>query len=176
VSDPTEKAAGVLEPIFTVALVPFAAFYIWQAMQVTEPPRNIIVGPRTFPLLIGALMLVVSAVLAVRQLRVAAGYAGRRTGPVSGGVPLEDEEMPIRDWTAVGLVLAALLGLFIVFEPLGFVAAISAFVFGLATFFAPRQWLLNLTVALIFSVSFFYLFTTVLGIPLPRGVFELLTD
>ncbi len=106
VRDPTEKAASVLEPIFTVALVPFAAFYIWQAMQVTEPPRNIIVGPRTFPLLIGAFMLVVSAVLAVRQLRAAVGYAGRRTGPVSGGVPLEDEEMPIRDWTAVGLVLS----------------------------------------------------------------------
>ena len=167
------RGASILEDVLAALLVPFSAFYIWQGMQVTEPPRNIIVGPRTFPVLIGLLMLAVSSILVWRRVRLHLGGASRRKLHESMAVPSEDEELPIRDWPAVWLVLGSLLALFVLFETLGFVAGISLFIFGLSTVFAPRSWPLNLAVALGFSLLFFYLFTSVLGIPLPAGVFEL---
>lgn len=165
---------SVLEDVLSALLVPFSIFYIWQGMQVTEPPRNIVVGPRTFPVLIGVFMLAVSAVLAWRQIRLRLGAASLRKEQEGMAVPLEDEGLPIQDWPAVWLVLGSLLVLIVLFEALGFVVGISFFIFGLSTVFAPRHWPLNLAVALGFSLLFFYLFTIVLGIPLPKGVLQLL--
>jgi putative tricarboxylic transport membrane protein len=173
VSDETgQRGTSILEDILAALLVPFSMFYIWQGMQVTEPPRNIIVGPRTFPVLIGVFMLAVSAILVWRRIRLRLGAASLREAHETLAVPAEDEELPIRDWPAVWLVLGSLLALFVLFETLGFVAGISIFIFGLSTVFAPRHWPVNLAVALGFSLLFFYLFTNVLGIPLPLGVFD----
>jgi putative tricarboxylic transport membrane protein len=167
------RGTSVLENVLAALLVPFSIFYIWQGMQVTEPPRNIIVGPRTFPVLIGVFMLSVSALLAWRRIRMHVGSALLGKGQETAAVPLEDEELLIKDWPAVWLVLGSLLALVVLFETLGFVAGNSLFIFGLSTVFAPRHWLMNLAVALGFSLSFFYLFTNVLGIPLPTGVLQL---
>jgi putative tricarboxylic transport membrane protein len=168
------RGTSILEDILAALLVPFSIFYIWQGMQVTEPPRNIIVGPRTFPVLIGVFMLAVSTILVWRRIRAHLGAASLRKEQEMLAVPLEDEELLIRDWPAVWLVLGSLLVLIVLFETLGFVAGISLFIFGLSTAFAPRHWPVNLAVALGFSLLFFYLFTNVLGIPLPRGILELL--
>ena len=167
------RGTSILEGVLTASLVPFSIFYIWQGMQVTEPPRNIVVGPRTFPVLIGLFMLAVSTMLVWRRIRSYLGSASLRKAQETMAVPLENEELPIRDWPAVWLVLGSLLALVVLFETLGFVAGISLFIFGLSTVFAPRNWLVHLAVALGFSLLFYYLFTNILGIPLPKGILEL---
>lgn len=166
--------AGIVETAFTIALVLFSIFYIWQSTTVTEPPRTIIVGPRTFPLLVGCMMLILSAALLWQRLRRGgARHAGETPEAESIVVPLDEDETSISDWPAVWSVLGFLAALFLLLEPLGFVLSISMFLFGLSTLFAPRQWLLNLVTGIAFSLLFYYLFTRVLGIPLPNGILAL---
>lgn len=163
--------AGKVETVFTVLLPIFSMFFIWQATQVSEPPLNIFVGPRTFPLLIGWMMLAVSVVLVWQRMRtVAAEASAAAPDPQLGLVPLEADETSISDWPAVWSVLGSLLILFLLLEPLGFVTALALFLFGLSTLFGPRRWLLNLVISVAFSTLFYYLFTRVLEIPLPNGV------
>lgn len=165
----SEARAGVpsAETLFTLALVLFSLFFIYEATQINDPPRNVSVGPRTFPLIVGLAMLVVSARLAFRQLRAARSGSADAS---DGVVPLEDEEIAIADWPAVAVVLVCLLGLAVLFEPLGFILAMSLFVFGLATWFQPRRWPRNLIVAVLFSGCFFYIFNDLLEVGLPLGV------
>src|SRR3546814_890506 len=85
-------------------------------------------------------------------------------------VPGDDDEVSISDWAAVVVVLSTLLMLFLVLETLGFVAALSLFLFGLSTFFTPRLWGRNLVVAVLFAVTFYALFTYGLRIVLPNGI------
>lgn len=172
---PVLRKEGVVarrvETAFTVLLPILSMLFIWQATQVSEPPRNIVVGPRTFPLLIGWMMLAVSGVLVwQRMCALAAEARAAASDPQVGVVPLEEDETSISDWPAVWSVLGSLLALFLLLEPLGFVAALALFLFGLSTFFGPRRWLLNLVISLAFSSLFYYLFTQVLGIPLPNGI------
>lgn len=162
--------AGKVETAFTVLLPIFSMFFIWQATEVSEPPRNIVVGPRTFPLLIGCMMLAVSVVLVWQRLRARAAEAAATPDPQLGLVPPEEDETSISDWPAVWSVLGSLLALFLLLEPLGFVTALALFLFGLSTLFGPRRWLLNLVISVAFSTFFYYLFTRVLEIPLPNGV------
>ena len=160
--------ARIVETGFTVLLIPFSLFYLWQSTEVPEPPRNIVVGPRTFPMIVGGLMLGVSAMLVWRRLRAAASMSAA-VDPEPAAVPIDDEGT-ISDWPAVWTVLGSLLALFVLLEPLGFVTAFSIFIFGLSTLFSPGRWLVNLVVSLAFSVSFFFLFTRILEIPLPNGL------
>jgi putative tricarboxylic transport membrane protein len=176
---PTHEAKGAVarkvETAFTLLLPIFSIVFIWQATQVSEPPRNISVGPRTFPLLIGCMMLAVSAVLVWQHFRMRLSEAHATASNIEMAVvPLEEDDTKVSDWPAVWGVLGALLALFVLLEPLGFVVALALFLFGLSTFFGPQRWLLNLVTAVTFSASFYYLFTRILDIPLPNGVLKFL--
>jgi putative tricarboxylic transport membrane protein len=163
--------AEKVETAFTLLLLIFSVFFIWQATEVSEPPRNIVVGPRTFPLLIGGMMLAISVVLLWQRMCARSSKApGAASEPQLGVVPLEQDETSISDWPAVWSVLGSLLALFLLLETLGFVAALTLFLFCLSTLFAPCRWLLNLGISIGFSTVFYYLFTRILDIPLPNGV------
>lgn len=167
--------AGIVETAFPVLLLLFSMFFIWESYQISEPPRNVAVGPRTFPLLVGWIMLPVSLGLVWQRLRpIVARIFGIASASDMTVVPLDDDEISISDWPAVWSVIGALLALFLLLERLGFIVAISLFLFGLSTLFGPRRWLLNLIVSLAFSCFFYYLFTRVLEIPLPNGVLSFL--
>src|SRR3546814_11632853 len=75
-----------------------AIWFIWQATNVPEPPRNIVVGPQTFPILAGLLMLAVSVPLLLQRLRVHR-RACRQPGETEEHlfVPGDDDEVSIRD-------------------------------------------------------------------------------
>jgi putative tricarboxylic transport membrane protein len=158
--------ARAVEVVFTVSLLVISGAYLWLTTDVPDPPRNVAIGPRSFPYAVGLLMLVAAAGLAWQVL--GAARTGRPSAD-SPAVPLDDDEDSITDWPAVWVVLGALLLLFMLIEPLGFVPAMTAFLFGLATFFAPSRWKGNIAMALGFSLIFYLLFTDVLGIALPSG-------
>jgi putative tricarboxylic transport membrane protein len=162
--------AALLQTGFLILLVAFSAFYLWQTQYVPDPPRNILIGPRTFPRLIGGLMLLVSLLLLWRHLRPSA-----KADAEGLGIPSDAEgegEVTISDWPAVWAVLASLVALSFLLVPLGFTTTIALTLFGLSTFFAPKHWLRNLIVAVTFSVTVYLLFTLLLGIPLPNGILE----
>jgi putative tricarboxylic transport membrane protein len=164
---PAERRPPALhgEAAFTLVLIALAACMIWQSTLVTEPPSNTVVGPRVFPLVIGWSMLAVALLIGWQNMRARLGRAA-----ASAFVPQEDEDTAISDWRGVWAVLASLLLLCVLLEPLGFVTSIAVFLFGLSTFFAPRRWRVNAATALPFAVFFYWLFTRVLEIPLPNGI------
>ncbi len=160
-----------VETAFAFFFVVFSILFIWQSTLIPEPPRNISVGSGTFPIIVGAIMLGVSLMLAWKRLQdVAPGLFGRSSGEIPA-VPMEDDDdTGIRDWPAVWVVLGSFLALIVVLEPLGFVLTFALFLFGLSTFFSPSHWLRNLVTGICFSLFFYYLFTQVLLQPLPNGV------
>jgi putative tricarboxylic transport membrane protein len=162
---------AIAELAFALVLPVFSLLYIWQATKLPDPPgSNILIGPRTFPLLIGELMLVASLFLLWQQLRPGRSGPPQEVDIIAAAAAEEEEEMAIRDWPGVFVVLGAMLFLCLTLEPLGFVATMTLAIFVLATFFAPRSWLLNLVVAVCFGVGSYLLFTEILQIPLPNGV------
>jgi putative tricarboxylic transport membrane protein len=171
-----DRIDGHVETAFAVFMLLFSIVFIWQSMLIPEPPRNISVGPRTLPLIVGWLMLGVSALLVWRRLREVAPrlFPGAKSEAIEL-VPLEEEEeTAISDWPAVWMVLAAFLAMITLLEPLGFVVTFTLFLFGLASFFGPRHWLRNLIVGACFSLFFYYMFTQILMTPLPNGILSFL--
>jgi putative tricarboxylic transport membrane protein len=158
-----------LEIAFAVALILFSVGFIWQATLVREPFTTMVVGPRTFPLMVGVAMLAVSAVLLWRRVRDKSVAAGGQEDDAAV-VPLDDDEVTIGDWPAVWWVLGAILAMFVFLVPLGFIPTVTLFLAGLSTLFSPRHWLRNVIVAVVFSCFFFFIFAWVLGIPLPKGI------
>ena len=162
--------AALVEITFSAALVFFSGFFIWQATLVNQPPTTLVVGPRTFPMIVGAIMLVMTVIVLARCMRNAYGRQSASAIEESSAVPLEEDETTISDWPAVWSVLGSLLAFFIFLEPFGFIPATTLFLFGLSSLLAPKQWLRNLVVATTFSTFFFFVFAWFLGIPLPKGL------
>jgi len=153
-----ENPARVALSLFLVLV---SAFFLWQSTFVPDPPRNVGVGPRTFPFLISGAMLLASLYVLFRECLSARGIA-----------LVEEEEAPpeVSDWQAVWAALIAIVILIGVIEYLGFILSLTAFLGGLATFFAPDRWRRNFIVGVCFSLFFYFLFTWALMLPLPNGI------
>jgi putative tricarboxylic transport membrane protein len=150
--------------VITLLLPVFSLVYLWQSYLL--PSGNVLIGARTFPLLVGGIMLVVSLILIWQQFRLAA----------SGEAAVDDEididQNAATDWPATLVVVGTILAFIAAFEPLGFVIAVALFLFGLSTFFSPKQWITNLVVAVGFALGAYVLFTQGLSIQLPNGPLE----
>ncbi len=162
-------AAGWGEIAFQLGLVLLSVFFLWQTTNINEPPTSLVVGPRTFPFIVGLVMLAASVVLLWRTVR-REETAETDAGEADAAVPLEDDETQISDPKGAWVVVIALIAMFVLLVPLGFIVTTTLFLFGLSTFYSPRLWLANGIVAIVFSVFFFFIFAWVLGIPLPRGI------
>ena len=153
-----------------VVLPAFAVFYLWQALTIPLPARTLVVSPRGFPTLIGTLMVLVTvaiAVLEIRKLRRAA-----RAQQAWWKVPDEADEDTdrITSWRDAWVSLGALVVYVVVMPEAGFLVSTPLFLGGLATYFAPRSWLRNVIVAVLFSVMVHLVFNELLGVRLPTGL------
>jgi putative tricarboxylic transport membrane protein len=159
--------------VITLLLPVFSLLYLWQSYLL--PSGNVLIGARTFPLMTGGLMLIVSLILVWQQFRPAAASVADET---AAGPALDVEEgegeATIEDWPATLVVILAVLAFIVAFEPLGFVIAITLFLFALSTFFSPERWVTNLIVAVCFAFGAYFLFTKGLSVQLPNGPLEAL--
>jgi putative tricarboxylic transport membrane protein len=157
--------------VITLLLPVFSLWYLWQSYLL--PSGNVLIGARTFPLLTGGLMLIVSLVLVWQQFRPAAATAGdKKTAGPALDVEEGEGEITVEDWPATLVVIGAVLAFIVAFEPLGFVIAITLFLFGLSSFFSPQRWGVNLIVAVCFALGAYVLFTQGLSVQLPNGPLE----
>jgi putative tricarboxylic transport membrane protein len=122
-----------------------------------------VVGPRTVPVLVGAMLVVCAAFLAVDVLR-----GGR--GEAEGG---EDVDLARPgDWRTVALLVAAFLANVVLIEPVGWCSPVRC-----CSGAPPSRWAAaatSATRAVSFALSFgtYYLFAAGLGIGLPAGVLQ----
>lgn len=121
------------------------------------------VGPKMFPIVIGVVLIVLAAILAVAIPRGSVGEAdaGEDVDPTIPG-----------DWRTVGLLVALFVGLILLVNPLGWVIASTLFFAGAATILGSRHYIRNVAVGLVLALVSFYGFYSGLGIPLPAGVLD----
>lgn len=152
--------------------------YLWQALIIDMPGRVLVVSPRAFPTFVGVLMVAVSLVVAAKELQSGMRLADA-TAPVAadpsdrlelGGDEEEPDEDAITSWRDLAVVLVAFLLYVVLFEPVGFLLTTLAFLLVLSSYFAPRRWLRNAVVCVLFTFATAYVFAGLLAVDLPAGL------
>lgn len=119
------------------------------------------VGPAAIPLVVGALLLVVSIFLALDIRR------GGRGEPEGG----EDVELGGRsDWRTIAILVAAFAFNALTIESLGWAISGAVLFWGCAFALGSRHYVRDAVIALVLSVGTWYLFVLGLGVSLPVGV------
>jgi len=119
------------------------------------------VGPAAVPLVVGALLVVVGAALAVDVKR------GGRGEPEGG----EDVELTGgSDWRTIAMLTAAFLANALLIESLGWVISGAILFWGSAFALGSRHYVRDAVIAFALSIGSFYLFALGLGIVLPPGI------
>lgn len=140
-----DRFAAVLVFIISALYVRFA---------VTFQPRffrSEALGPATFPLMIGGMMLLLSTALFIQSFRAAPGPAAGWAG-IAGALGL---------W-------AMLLGYALLFDSAGFILSTAAFLLGGLFLLGVRPWWKAVLYAAIFTAATWYIFS-ILDVRLPRG-------
>ncbi|MEU3855639.1 tripartite tricarboxylate transporter TctB family protein [Streptomyces sp. NPDC029554] len=118
------------------------------------------VGPRTVPIVVGAGLLLIAALLAVDVLR-----GGR--GQAEGGEDIDLSEPA--DWRTVLLLTGVFLGSAVLIEPLGFPVAGALLFWGAAFALGSRRVDRDPLIAAGLSLVTYTVFNNLLGVPLPGG-------
>ncbi|MDQ0746538.1 putative tricarboxylic transport membrane protein [Streptomyces africanus] len=118
------------------------------------------VGPKTVPVVVGAGLLVIAALLAVDVLR-----GGR--GQAEGGEDIDLSEPA--DWRTVLLLAGVFLGSAVLIEPLGFPVAGALLFWGAAFALGSRRIDRDPLIAAGLSLVTYVVFNDLLGVPLPGG-------
>jgi putative tricarboxylic transport membrane protein len=118
------------------------------------------VGPKTVPVVVGAGLLVIAALLAVDVLR-----GGR--GQAEGGEDVDLSEPA--DWRTVSLLAGVFLGAAVLIEPLGFPVAGALLFWGAAFALGSRRTDRDPLIAAGLSLLTYVVFNNLLGVPLPGG-------
>jgi putative tricarboxylic transport membrane protein len=119
------------------------------------------VGPAAVPLVVGGLLVVVGAFLAVDVAR------GGRGEPEGG----EDVELAGgTDWRTIAMLAAAFVANALLIESLGWVFSGAILFWGSAFALGSRHYVRDALIAFALSIGSWYLFALGLGIVLPPGV------
>jgi hypothetical protein len=147
-----EPAIMTTDRLSGIALVLFASLVIWQSRSLPlgtlrQP------GPAYIPLLLALLLLVFAVLLIVS--------GGRRTRPLSA--------VNWTEWRHATAILAASLFSVLGLERLGYRLTLLLLLGFLLGVVEKRGWILSLAFAFTLSFGSFFLFYTVLRVPLPEG-------
>jgi putative tricarboxylic transport membrane protein len=132
--------------------------YLWVAIFMEEVTIGDPLGPKAFPIILGALMTALGFSLLIRPVGV--------SQPRSFGRAV-----------ACPAVLAVLLGAYsFSIEWIGYPVATFLFLLVASRLLGEKSWMAGLVIPLAISLGVFGLFTRVLDIPLPLGFIEKLLE
>ncbi|WP_171107908.1 tripartite tricarboxylate transporter TctB family protein [Streptomyces sp. Z423-1] len=118
------------------------------------------VGPKTVPLVVGAGLLLIAALLAADVLR-----GGRGQAETGEDIDLSEPA----DWRTVLLLAGVFLGAAVLIEPLGFPIAGALLFWGAAFSLGSRRPDRDPLIAAVLSLVTYAVFNNLLGVPLPGG-------
>ena len=141
---------------FVLALAYFYGTSQLPSLEIGDP-----LGPKTFPYLLGAALLVATGLLGLEHWKDA-----RSAAPV----PAARTEKPDRRHLPVLAAVVVWTGVyFAIFEALGFVVATSIYLLALMAWFNRGRWFANVLSAVLFSVGSYVMFAW-LDVRLPGGI------
>jgi putative tricarboxylic transport membrane protein len=117
------------------------------------------IGPRMFPFMIAAVVIVCGLVLIVKELRAKAVQPFSWNFSAERGI-----------WLRIIFTIAAGIIYGLVLDWLGYVIATLFFMFFTASIINIGRHVQNLVIAVLFSVSTFVAFAMILKLSLPRGI------
>ena len=147
--------------LLALGVVALGVFFLVGAFQIDVNPGYARVGPRFFPLIVAAGLIVMGAWLALEAMR------GKRAEPAS-----EEDADPNAptNWLAFAWLTLGLLLEIVLMNPLGFVIASSLLFWCAAKAFQSKRPWRDLAAALIVAVVSYIAFTRGLGLDLPAGI------
>jgi putative tricarboxylic transport membrane protein len=148
-------------------LAAVGAFFVWQSSQLDLGNVDL-PGPGFFPLVLGAVLLIFSAVIGIGDWRASKNDAIKNDAIRSDANKSEAVELGHRD---VAIAIAALLAVPLVFEPLGAYITLGLFGTVLLVLLGRVPPLLAIGAACLAMAGCWYFFQVLLGLQLPTGLF-----
>jgi putative tricarboxylic transport membrane protein len=162
--NPVARTVDKAQYIVCVVLIAVGAFLIYDAASLEAGFAKVDpVGPRLFPIAIGAILIVLAIVLAVAIPRGSVGEAdaGEDVDPNTPG-----------DWRTVGLLVGLFVAVILLVDPLGWAITGTLLFAGAATILGSRHYIRNVVIGVVLALASFYAFYSGLGIPLPAGILD----
>jgi putative tricarboxylic transport membrane protein len=135
----------------------------WDTYSVELPAINLTISPKVFPYVVSAVLMGLSAVLAINILRgdtaIPEGHAA--------GTPIEKT-----DFKSFGIVLASLMSFLLLIERAGFIIAASITFFGITVAFENKKPARAAIFGTLFITVIYLSFTRFLNVQLPAGIFK----
>ncbi|WP_125100465.1 tripartite tricarboxylate transporter TctB family protein [Leucobacter chromiireducens] len=161
------RAALLKELIMPALLVGFAAYLLVGNLTMRVPEGTAFPGPRFFPGIIAAgllLFAVLRALGALREWRRAAVADPAAADPAAAGAPVRV------DWRSLAWVVLPFIGFALLLPVLGWIIAAGLLFWCVARAFGLRRPLASLIVGLTVSSIIYIAFDLTLGMSLPSGV------
>lgn len=168
--------------VFSIITIIFSLFFLYHALQLPPSRSPASLGPAFWPTAVLIVMLIMGVLLLIRTLvemrqSKSAAHAVAEENPAAEleelgvNVPEEEEVKPSKEFRHRQWVMVALLMVyFLIMNHVGFLVSTILFL-------AASTWLLGLRriiplalTSVLSSFVIIYLFSTILSVPLPRGV------
>ena len=144
-----------------VLAVILAAIYIYATKQLPVAEISDPLGPKVFPYLIGAGLLLSAVALLAATLRSKETDRAKK---------FQKESDDTRHYWVVGAV-AVWSGLYLAaFDWLGYAISTSIYLLALMAYFHRGKWMANVLTSVLYSFVSYWLFTKFLGVLLPQGI------
>lgn len=154
--------------IIIACTIVLAVGYLYQTLQIPSLDTVDPLGPRAYPYLIFAGFIVSAIWLSLETFQ-----KRRSVQPVEETVPDETAEPQKKHGVMLAAVVIWLGIYYAAIVPVGFIISSFVFLAVLTNFFNPGKWIVNTVTSLAFVVGFYFLFTSVLGVPLAKGVLDI---
>ena len=148
--------------IFVCTLL-LAGVYLYATEQLPTLEIGDPLGPKAFPRLLGAGLLLAAVLLffeIVKDRKAVAANAPRANAAANRGNST---------WVVAAVAVWTLL-YFLVFERLGYVVATTLYLIPLMAYFNKGKWTANVVTAVLFCIISYFLFGKVLSVNVARGV------
>jgi putative tricarboxylic transport membrane protein len=148
--------------IIFVSILVLAGIYFWATSQIPTLEIGDPLGPKAFPRLLGVGLLIAAAMLLAEMLKES---KARKSEPAAAEEPQDTSTYKI----VAGVVVVTAI-FFALFEPLGYAISTSLFLLVMTWYFNKGKRWTNILTSLIYGFASYYIFTSLLGVNLPRGI------
>ena len=127
--------------------------------------KSSVINSRFFPKLLSVLLIILSIIMSAEN------YFKKASDGVRESDDKKESQTGNHAWMRLIVLGVLCLLYFFAFEPLGFLVSSALFMFGFSLILKTRKWYVILSLSVVSPLLVYLLFNTLLGAPLPEGIF-----